>query len=150
MPIDALMRSSRPSSATGSGELFLQLSQTCTASEALRSSGSSSTNSSPPWRVIVRLAKVLHQPSRDRDQHQVAALVTEGVVDGLEVIEIDEDHRDLVAFAAGAGEGALEAVIEEAAVGQAGQAVVRREILDLCHGIAALGDVGQRPDQPQR
>ena len=65
----------------------------------------------------------------------------EGVVDGLEAVEVDEDHGQPVAVAAGLGEGDAEAVVEEAPVGQAGQGVAVGERGHVLLGALAVGDV---------
>ena len=59
-------------------------------------------------------------------QQLVAAGVAEAVVDDLEVVEVQEQQRRRVAAAPGARLGALEAVVEQRAVREAGQRVVQR------------------------
>ena len=73
--------------------------------------------------------------SGDGHQELVADRMPEAVVDHLEAVEVEEEHREEAASAAlGARAGALEAVEEEGAVRQAGERIV-----DL-----AVGDVGLR------
>ena len=53
-------------------------------------------NSSPPSRAAKLAANtgVLAQALADRLQHAVAERMAEAVVDGLEVVEVDEQQRD--------------------------------------------------------
>ena len=66
--------------------------------------------------------------------------MAEGVVDVLEVVEIDEQHRDLPRAAAPA-QRVLELGLEQQAIGQAGQRIVMRHVLDLRFGLLLLGDI---------
>jgi hypothetical protein len=78
-------------------------------------------------------------PLRDRHQQAVADEVAERVVDELEAIEIAEQDgaAELAALAARALEAQLQAVEEERAVGEAGEAVVERVM-------AEVGELAQR------
>ena len=76
------------------------------------------------------------QPLGDVLQHPVAEAVTEGVVDRLEVVDVDEQQRQALP-AAGARERALELRGEAAAVGQLRQRIVVRKVMELA---GALGD----------
>jgi hypothetical protein len=86
-------------------------------------------------------ADALAQAAGDLDQHDVARLVAVGVVDRLEVVEVQHQqaHRDPAS--PGSGEGLLEPVGEGAAVGQARQRVVVGPVDDLRLQGLALGDV---------
>jgi hypothetical protein len=72
-------------------------------------------------------------------------LVADGVavvvVDVLEVVDVDHQHADGVAVAAGAGDLLLAEAEEVAAVVEAGEPVDRRHGLDLGEQVA-LGDLG--------
>ena len=74
----------------------------------------------------VRGAHDLGQARADLDQQLVAGLVAERVVDRLEAVDVEQQHRDAEAEALGAAEGVLDAVEEQRAVGQAGERVVQR------------------------
>jgi hypothetical protein len=67
--------------------------------------------------------------------------VTEGIVDDLEAIEIEEEHGQARAFALRVRQRHGEAVLEQQAVRQIRQRVVIGEMLDLLLGVRALGDV---------
>ncbi|MCY1330982.1 hypothetical protein D9M69_166320 [compost metagenome] len=75
-------------------------------------------------------------------QQQVATVMAQGVVEGLEVVEIDQDHRVRVRVAHAAGQHMLQAVEHEATVGQACQLVVEGQAIDLLFGGLAMADVG--------
>jgi len=62
-------------------------------------------------------------------EKQVANVVSEQVVDVFETVEIDDEERGMALEAAGTVQGAGEAVLEEAAVGEGGQVVVEGEVL---------------------
>ena len=69
---------------------------------------------------------------RGRDEDVVAARVAEGVVEDLEVVEVDEQDAERPAATAAAPlEGLDDPIAEEDAIGQAGQAVVQRLVADL-------------------
>jgi hypothetical protein len=67
--------------------------------------------------------------------------VAEGVVDGLEAVQVEKEHGDPAAVADGMGEGLIETVLEQRAVGQPGQGVVLGEVGNARFGSLALGDV---------
>ena len=77
----------------------------------------------------------------DGDQDRVADGVAEGVVDALEVVDVDGDDRDLTLDALRAGDGVLQAVHEERAVGEAGEGVVEGLVGELLLRLLALGGV---------
>jgi hypothetical protein len=72
-------------------------------------------------------------------QHPIAGRMTEPVVDGLEVIEVEEDQRQRFAALLAVGQRRLGSVHEGAAIGHAGQHVdaCRPSIFDFD---ALLGD----------
>jgi hypothetical protein len=75
----------------------------------------------------------------------VAGGVAEAVVDVLEVVEVDEQHRDV-----GGADGRqrlLDPLGEQRAVGQAGQPVVERLVDELVLELLALGHVPGVEDQ---
>ena len=63
-----------------------------------------------------------------RAQELIAGIVTEGVVDVLEVVEVELQDRDQRAVAARLAEGHLEAQPEQGPVGEAGQRIVVRQL----------------------
>ena len=87
----------------------------------------------------VVLAHRLAQPLRHRLEQLVAGAVAERVVDRLEAVEVDEVDRERRVVAPAARDRAIELGQEHVAVGQAGQAVEARQLVDLF-----LGLLGQR------
>ncbi len=86
-------------------------------------------------------ADALVEAPRDLLQHLVARGVAEAVVDRLEVVEVEEDHREAALLAPAAGERVADALREQGAVGQAGDAVVERLVGELLLERLALADV---------
>ena len=87
----------------------------------------------------VALAQRRAQPLGHDLQQLVADLVAEAVVDRLEVVEVDEQHRHLVDL--GRRQPVVEEVHQVRAVGQPGQLVVAGRVPQLLGGAALLGDV---------
>ena len=70
------------------------------------------------------------QPAADLHQQHVAGVVAQRVVDDLEPVEIDEQQRKPPLVALGGLDRVPQHAVEHFAVGQVGQAVVRRQIFD--------------------
>ena len=87
-------------------------------------------------------------PLRHLEQHAVADGVTEAVVDGLEVVEIDEQHRHADALAQGPGHRVAHALVEQRAVGQMGDRIVEGLVGELLLERLALGDVAAVEHDP--
>ncbi len=87
-------------------------------------------------------ADLLPQARRGRDEQGVALRMTEGVVDALEPVEIEEEERRRQR---GTGPRAtqcrLEPAPQEHAVGEAGEPIVHRLVREALLQLAALGDV---------
>ena len=100
-----------------------------------------------PRQRILRLEQA-GEPARDGEQDGIADGDADRVVDLLEAIEIDHQHRrpDL-RIGTGEAEGRLHAVDEQFAVGQAGEIVVHRVEQQPLLGFLEIGDVGERADQ---
>jgi hypothetical protein len=81
------------------------------------------------------------EPSRDILEDEVAGVVAEGVVHQLEAVEVEEEHGDVALLAARGHDRLRQAVLHEPAVGQPGERVVVRHVVDRALGIEALGDV---------
>jgi hypothetical protein len=78
----------------------------------------------------VVLAQAAPKPAGDLAQQPVAGAVAEAVVDHLEIVQVDEEHGQAAAVAARPGQGVADAVVEQRPVGQVGEAVVERLVLD--------------------
>ena len=103
----------------------------CTLSTPSTSS-TTSTKTSPPNRDTVSLAAAGPRHAlRDSAEDEVADRVAQGVVHGLERVEPDEHHRGRAARPLRPEERAAQTVVEEHAVGEAGEGVVRRVLGEL-------------------
>ncbi len=91
----------------------------------------------------VDLAHAGAHPQRHFTQHDVAGLVAVGVVDGLELVEVEEHDGGAAALAAPGGQRLVQAVQEQDAVGQAREGVVLGLVAHLLFDALALADVGQ-------
>ncbi len=83
----------------------------------------------------------------DRDQQPVAGQMAVAVVDRLEAVEIDEDHRDQVAVALEPAERLAQPVLEQRPIRQAGQGVVPGQLAELALDPLALDRVPDRAAQ---
>ena len=90
------------------------------------------------------------QPVGDLAEQQVAGLVAEGLVDGLEPVDVQVHQADLQPAAAGQRDGVPQPVGERAAVGQPGERVGEGAADQVVLGPAAVGDVDQREDDELR
>ena len=95
----------------------------------------------------IRRAQIRAQTRADLTQQVVADVVTEGVVDRLEVGEVHDQHRDGFAGAWLAQELLLQAFDEERAVRQAGQQIVEQLVLAL---LAQLEQLAYRARHDER
>src|SRR3954465_4589699 len=64
----------------------------------------------------------------------VADMVAEVVVDGFELVEVEEEVGGVGVVATGVEERGVEAVFEEDAVGEAGEGIVGDEVGELARG----------------
>ena len=81
------------------------------------------------------------QAARDGLEQFVADGMAERIVDALELVDVDIEHRELLAAPLDALKLALEPLAEQHAVRQIGQRVVMRQMRDLPLGAPALGNV---------
>ena len=73
-------------------------------------------------------AQSLADALRQVDEQRVAGMVAVGVVDRLETVQVEEQHREIALAPAGAFDGLLHAVFEQNAVGQLGERVVQGQL----------------------
>ena len=104
-------------------------------------------NSSPPKRATASWGRTLRfKTLGDFEQQLVAGGVTEGVVYLFEAVQVEEDDgKATVGTALQASEGEAHAIKEERAIGQAGEVVVERRVLQagfflLLPADVAIGD----------
>ncbi len=91
--------------------------------------------------VLGQLPETLHHGL----QQQIAAGVTEGVVDRLEVVEIHQQQG--APLAVGGAQGLLQNMVEAASVVQTAEIVVVGELLDMSGRLFFLGDVVEAADK---
>src|SRR4029078_13389271 len=84
------------------------------------------------------------EPHTHTTEKRVSCRMPQGVVDALEVVEVEKQDRDLGACELAAkDECMLDAVREERAVGKPGQSIVESLVAQLLLGLVASGDVEQ-------
>ena len=112
-------------------------------------SGSRTANSSPPRRPSTSEGRrSAASVGRDGAQEVVAGGVAAGVVDALEVVEVEHDQPERAAVVAHVvGELGREALGEAAAVERAGQRVRARERLQLAALALAVDGLGDAHDR---
>ena len=102
----------------------------------------------------VAFAHPVGQQSRDLDQRLVAGAMAKAVVDHLQPVEVDVEHRRTCAVAAGAVDEALERAQEAAPVRQIDQRILVRERVELLDPLLERGDLAAQPidlvDRPTR
>ena len=94
-------------------------------------------------RYGIRRARGPDDAVRHRLQQPVARIVTQRVVDVLEVVEIEEHHRHRAAVALCQRERVLHAIAEQVAVGEQRQRIVEGELPQLLLERFALADVAE-------
>ena len=90
------------------------------------------------------------RPSRRRDfnNHLIAGHCSHSVVEDLEAIKIEQDHRVVKCkVALRLSKATLQAIEKEPAIGQTGHRVVQRVMGELFFGMLAVGNVAVNNDQ---
>jgi hypothetical protein len=82
----------------------------------------------------------------DGDEHAVAGVVPEEIIDRLEAVNIEHHQRHLGSHPVGEGDRLLQTVLQQELVRQAGQGVVVGQEPGALLGQLAFGDVGKDPD----
>ena len=82
------------------------------------------------------------QPFGDLNQELIACAVAVGIVEFLEVVEVDEQQGDHVGSIMPARQLLLHLLDQPLAVGQMCQRIVERQLVDLLDQLMLLGDVG--------
>ena len=89
----------------------------------------------------VALADARGEALADDLQHLVADVVAEAVVDQLEIVEVDERHAARAAVAVGDAQSLLQPIAQQVPVGEPGERIVVRLVLELFLIALDLGDV---------
>ena len=92
----------------------------------------------------IRIAQTIPQAVGHFDQQPVADPMPEAVVHELEIVEIDKGQRPPVAAPLRLAQHLLQPVLQQVAVGQAGQRVMRCLIFQLLAIVVLSGDVFNR------
>ena len=101
-------------------------------------------------RQRVAFAQGLAHAHSQRHQQLVAHRVAACVVDGLEAVQVQEHHRQLFAPAAGLGHDLHQPVVQQHAVGQAGQGIEMGDALELELVFFLLRNVREQRHVPQQ
>ena len=99
-------------------------------------------------REHVAVAQAICDPPRDLHQQRVADRMAVVVVDVLEVVEVDECEREALAPVS-ALDGMLDVILDQDAVGRAGQFVEMNTLRQIDFDVLAVGDI-ERAGQQQR
>ena len=100
----------------------------------------------PQPRHGIAVAQTVIQAQCHFLQQAVAHVVAQGVVEGLEVVQIDKQQGAGLLVARAIVQRHLQPVQQQAAVGQLGERVVKGQPLDLVFRCLALGDVAHGAD----
>ena len=104
--------------------------------------------------VAAKPGRSVGRPDAGRDplghleEHAVAGGVTKAVVDGLEVVEVDEQHRHPHPLAQRSRHRVAHALIEQRPVGEVGHRIVEGLVGELLLERFALGDVAAVEHDP--
>ena len=83
------------------------------------------------------------QARADLFEQTVTPLMAQAVVDGFEVVQVQQQQSALRALAHAQARDLLNAIVQQTPVGQAGEFVVERQALNLPFSPFALGDVAR-------
>ena len=101
----------------------------------------------PQSRQDIFLPQACAQASGCGRQQAVADRMAQGVVDLLEIVQVEEENARLQVVAAGDGERLIRAVDPQTPVGQAGKHVIVGEVVDVRFRGPVVGDVLDRSAQ---
>jgi hypothetical protein len=93
-------------------------------------------------------SRELRKPAGDGDEKPIAGGVAVNVVDGFEAVQVEREERERVLGAAGVDKTPVEALVEQTAVGNAGQRIVSGEGACLRLGVPAPMDFAGQPVCP--
>ena len=84
--------------------------------------------------------------ARQLTQELIAHTVSERIIDPLEVIEIEKNQRDFFAIALGGGQQLAKAVMQQTAIGQAGQGIEICQLANALLGFLVLRHIQNGAD----
>ncbi|MNJ58494.1 hypothetical protein D3C77_541270 [compost metagenome] len=83
----------------------------------------------------IDVSNLFFQALGDAFEQQVTDGMTETVVDMFEAVQVEEQHGSLAFRGLGAGEGSLQAALEQGAVWQSGERIMVRLVIKFCLGM---------------
>ncbi len=89
----------------------------------------------------VRRAHLGNQPPRHLAQQEIAHRMPQGIIDVLEVVQIQHHHRQPRLVALRLLNGRSQTILQQAAIGQMGQGIGIGQLRDVFFRALALGDV---------
>lgn len=92
-------------------------------------------------RYCVRFANRGEQALPYGCEKNIAVDVAERIVDLLEPVDVNEEDRSLLVEILCSKDRLVETLVEQGAIGEAGQVIVKREIVDVIRAAAVLGDI---------
>ena len=145
MPQEAVTKILPPSRVTGSASWARKRSAAAAAAASFGMRLQTTMNSSPPNLPSVSPGRSgASNRAATSCSKRVAERVTHGVVDDLEAIEVDEQHRHPGPEPPGTHQRVIDAVLQQGTVGQAGEVVVEGLVLERRLEPSTLdGDGGQ-------
>ncbi len=105
---------------------------------------------SPQPRRRIRSPETVPDPLCDADQHLVAEIVAQRIIDLLEAVQIDENHGKGLVLSFAQADRMIDALVQQHPVGQAGQGVAIGQFLDALHRGHLLGEILEKHDVVQR
>ena len=106
--------------------------------------GSTTWNSSPPRRPTCPCSPTSSVSRSAKPQQSIPRRVAKRIVDGLESVEVEQEHRAAVLPPDCAHQGIVERPAKGFAVGEASQRILAREPVELDLGLPHLGQVGSK------
>ena len=107
-------------------------------------------NSSPPSRAAGLRWRHGLQAAADDLEQRVAGGMAEGVVDGLELVEVEEEHRRIDAGPRASSERQRQSIREHRPIGEPRQWILERQPAELLLERLAIGDVDEKPVRQDR
>ena len=93
----------------------------------------------------------LFQADRDCLKQAIAGVVAIGIVDVLEMIQIEHEQRNTFIASARLGNRLREHLCHKSAIGEPGERIMQRHVMDACFGLFAFSNVvrySHRADDP--
>jgi len=99
------------------------------------------------WGDGIAIAHRLFEALAHVAQQLIAGGVAKGIIDVLEIVEIEQRHGRQPPVAVRLDHGLLQAVVEDVAIGQDGKRIVMHQKVQALLGLLALGNVARYAEQ---